>query len=507
MKQISSDTVYEYSATHVIMHHRWFLVLLFVAIFDISHGSKSLLDNKLIGNRHLRRIGKESQRELSHTTGERKSIYSDNVRIVSAEDQSRNTFSLNEINTPSNRISLNEINALIDSQEKKEMKFQDTIVTVKISPVETLLEDQKERIIIFERGYLEFLNKLFAGASTNEYARVDVRSVNVLQSEFDKLSDHTVNVLCHIQTSCESSLSPDNLSNLIAEISDKWSSRILQLWSGIEQSNLIVKTEGGKHSYIDEDAMFFGLLQNATVDSSKPPSETTSESNSSNESKNVIVVFVLSFGAILITIVGMFVTKKYLIHRGADDYNKERKNSFYSVTQDPNTNLHELDEIQLTPTQSIFSSTMATIGNLSPFRVPNDESFDKKIQRFDKSKKAAGKYKAPSRKSGYDRIISDTEDDGSLQKHYECWAPPGKLGVAIDTVDNKLVVHRVKEDSPLKGVIAERDLILAIDDIDTTHMSAADVTYLMVKKMKHERKITYMKALPNESKYESNAEQ
>lgn len=64
------------------------------------------------------------------------------------------------------------------------------------------------------------------------------------------------------------------------------------------------------------------------------------------------------------------------------------------------------------------------------------------------------------------------------------------MGVAIDVVDGRPVVHRVKKGSPLEGLLQPNDRVLAIDDVDTTTMTAADVTSLMVKRMDYGRKIT-----------------
>jgi C-terminal processing protease CtpA/Prc len=88
--------------------------------------------------------------------------------------------------------------------------------------------------------------------------------------------------------------------------------------------------------------------------------------------------------------------------------------------------------------------------------------------------------------------ISHLSTDGSLLMG-ECFAPPGKLGIAIDTLNGQPVVHRVREESPLSGVLRRLDVIAAIDDEDTTSMSAAAVTTLMAKKMDQKRKITYLR--------------
>lgn len=73
------------------------------------------------------------------------------------------------------------------------------------------------------------------------------------------------------------------------------------------------------------------------------------------------------------------------------------------------------------------------------------------------------------------------------------FAPPGRVGVAIDVVDGHPVVHRVKRGSPLDGLLRPNDRVLAIDHVDTTCMSAADVTQLMAKRMNFNRRITFVR--------------
>lgn len=78
----------------------------------------------------------------------------------------------------------------------------------------------------------------------------------------------------------------------------------------------------------------------------------------------------------------------------------------------------------------------------------------------------------------------------------ELWAPAGKLGVAIDVVEGQPLVWRIKTGSPLEGFLEKGDHIVAIDEIDTTRMSAADVTSVMVRRMRQRRKITYVRPEP-----------
>ena len=62
-------------------------------------------------------------------------------------------------------------------------------------------------------------------------------------------------------------------------------------------------------------------------------------------------------------------------------------------------------------------------------------------------------------------------------------APPGKLGVVIDTPDDgPPVVHAVKDSSVLAGMVEVGDKLIAIDDTDVTTSSAVKVSKIIAKK-------------------------
>jgi len=71
-------------------------------------------------------------------------------------------------------------------------------------------------------------------------------------------------------------------------------------------------------------------------------------------------------------------------------------------------------------------------------------------------------------------------------------APPGKLGIVIDTTLEGPVVHRVNDGSPLDGLVFPGDIIVAIDEVDTRAMSASAITALMVKTAHQERNLTVL---------------
>eukprot|EP00980_Cylindrotheca_fusiformis_P011173 scaffold2563_cov124-Cylindrotheca_fusiformis.AAC.4 len=66
-------------------------------------------------------------------------------------------------------------------------------------------------------------------------------------------------------------------------------------------------------------------------------------------------------------------------------------------------------------------------------------------------------------------------------------APPGRLGIIIDTTVEGPVVHKINPGSALEGELSPGEIIVAIDDIDTRAMSASAITALMVKTANQER--------------------
>jgi len=72
-------------------------------------------------------------------------------------------------------------------------------------------------------------------------------------------------------------------------------------------------------------------------------------------------------------------------------------------------------------------------------------------------------------------------------------APPGKLGIVIDTTIDGPVVHKVVAGSPMEGELFPGDIIMSIDDVETKAMSASAITSLMVKTANQRRTLSIMK--------------
>ena len=90
------------------------------------------------------------------------------------------------------------------------------------------------------------------------------------------------------------------------------------------------------------------------------------------------------------------------------------------------------------------------------------------------------------------RSTQQWTDGVPLRIRRDAVAPPGKLGIIIDTSSQGPIVHSVKPGSVLEGLLFEGDLIVAVDDEDTSEWSAHSLTRLMAKKSKFERKITVL---------------
>lgn len=74
----------------------------------------------------------------------------------------------------------------------------------------------------------------------------------------------------------------------------------------------------------------------------------------------------------------------------------------------------------------------------------------------------------------------------------ECIAPPGRLGIVIDTTRYGPIIHDIKARSPMESILFAGDRIISIDDVDTTRMTASEVTKIMTQKASNRRKIIVM---------------
>jgi len=133
------------------------------------------------------------------------------------------------------------------------------------------------------------------------------------------------------------------------------------------------------------------------------------------------------------------------------------------------------------------------------------EAYDPNAQNRNRYKK----HGAPIPLQGVSPPIEeDVADDASFEFRYhnrfaesereellQIFAPPGKLGVVIDTPDEDApVVHAIKESSPLIGKLLVGDKLVAIDDDDVKYLSAIEVSKIISRKSNNlQRKFTIVR--------------
>ena len=78
---------------------------------------------------------------------------------------------------------------------------------------------------------------------------------------------------------------------------------------------------------------------------------------------------------------------------------------------------------------------------------------------------------------------------------YDCYAPPGPLGVVLESTLEGPMVHSLKPASRLASVLSPGDLVVGVDDIDTRGMTATGLARLMVMlSQQPQRKISLLSA-------------
>jgi hypothetical protein len=82
------------------------------------------------------------------------------------------------------------------------------------------------------------------------------------------------------------------------------------------------------------------------------------------------------------------------------------------------------------------------------------------------------------------RDSADTDPAAFTEEHYEVLAPPGVLGLIIESSKSGgyPTVHSIKRNSVLAGVVKQGDRIVSIDDQEVGHMIASDASRLIAAK-------------------------
>lgn len=113
---------------------------------------------------------------------------------------------------------------------------------------------------------------------------------------------------------------------------------------------------------------------------------------------------------------------------------------------------------------------------------------------------ATGATLGPMDDASYDARYDNSRGNSGNEEVIHIFAPPGKLGVVIDTPDDGApVVHAVKDTSVIADRILVGDKLVAVDDEDVRSMTAIKVSKMISRKGANpSRKLTIVRTVPIE---------
>lgn len=390
-------------------------------------------------------------------------------------------------------VSMSTINKNFESYQDSHNAFLSATVDSTLYPVKGKMTEQQK--VVFEQGMLSVLSdKLTAEASEDGLIIISVTTTkNALPIIVGEALTGPKTLTVQMVVSAQQILPTEDTSKMITKaefgqmvvnLISIYDDTLKNRWNTIEiDSN--VETEGVKFSMLED--LRFTLFA---------PEELYAPEGKSFGLTSIILVSIvgsMTLVAILFIIYqkgvqrGFFTESMSLMGYPVKSSSKFKTNQniqdlLKKGVQDEDVTFAPYTDVQLNPPRlkhrNRYSKLTVTSGNT------DDDEFDLSSSK--------------SEEDDFTDIGQEGSDglqlslNGTAMKGV-CFAPPGKLGVAIDTVNGKPVVHRVRDDSPVSGVLRKYDLIIAIDDVNTSSMTAADVTSLMAKRMGANRKITYMR--------------
>eukprot|EP00554_Chaetoceros_debilis_P003324 CAMPEP_0194080556 /NCGR_PEP_ID=MMETSP0149-20130528/6556_1 /TAXON_ID=122233 /ORGANISM="Chaetoceros debilis, Strain MM31A-1" /LENGTH=833 /DNA_ID=CAMNT_0038762305 /DNA_START=114 /DNA_END=2615 /DNA_ORIENTATION=+ len=150
-----------------------------------------------------------------------------------------------------------------------------------------------------------------------------------------------------------------------------------------------------------------------------------------------------------------------------------------------------------TPSESASTCTgQGSLGiNLSPEALYEAQKQQQQFTFVPRETNASLGMVYPESALAHGNSNRDQNRTGKLvYKSLVCYAPPGPLGVIIDTTAEGPMVHSIKPTSQLLGSMAPGDVVVGLDNIETRQMTAPALTRLMARKSQQpKRKITLLR--------------
>jgi C-terminal processing protease CtpA/Prc len=95
--------------------------------------------------------------------------------------------------------------------------------------------------------------------------------------------------------------------------------------------------------------------------------------------------------------------------------------------------------------------------------------------------------------SSFEALFQDS-GNGPREERILVIAPPGKLGMVLDTPPGEgPLVHAINESSVLKGRVKVGDRLITVDKEDVSTLSAAKVSVLITQKSQQERTFEFIR--------------
>ena len=164
-----------------------------------------------------------------------------------------------------------------------------------------------------------------------------------------------------------------------------------------------------------------------------------------------------------------------------------------STQMDSNSYSYSLDPGL--PSSVISGKTSDSNGNAVPMEIPQidlPESADQAMLRDSGIELTASDLQLTDSELAMlpSNLGRSADSATSKRERRVVKAPPGKLGIIIDTTVEGPVVHQINPGSALEGQLQPGDIIISIDDVDTRAMSASAITDLMIQTAKQYRSLT-----------------
>ena len=361
-----------------------------------------------------------------------------------------------------------------------------------ISPVyDSLSSFDAAKKVAFSKSSEKFLQKVFDGHAAN----IDIVSVGVFDEHITKLSsssdievkrspslDHALTfstvVVAQYQEDDEkkphkSLMSPDHFHQNVMYATKDFQDHYLSI---LKQSSEDVYFSG-------VDTVIFDKYQ-----ANGRPNVSTTESGDSSSSSNIMDVSdeTLNAASIAVIVIGCVLSAIFLF--ASFKLHQKRKELMRNRWRVEERNLRDIAgnkslEVSQTSDDDFSFDPLVTYNK-------NNNNFFTDVTKLSSNQSSTAVssplFEPHASNNSY------TEELHRLPRD-QIYAPPGKLGVALDIFNGQPVVQKIRKGSPITGMLQVGDIILAIDDVDTSCMSLAEVTFLMVKNMERVRRITFVR--------------